>query len=360
VGEALAGGICRRKSPHVKQGIHSQRLNLVMGKPATTNFERPWMVVTIVLLLWTVLVTVLAQSNATRSTEQRKTRVLASGQRRPTRIAIDAQNVYWIGEAGTVIMKVSKDGGTPTVLIRRARTIEDIAVDEKSVYFLAYREDVPVAITYEIVKVDKEGGGKTRLVFTGTPYFPRMTLGEADVYFTESAESVKAGTNIASIAKEGGSPAVLARNVQSVSDLKVDGSSVYWSSYGEDTLNKIDKKAGEPVLLQSANSPTSMFVNETSVYCATSDGLTKVDKNGGPPITLFKGKGILSAVAGDGTSVYFLDDDKLMSISRDGAVANLGKAKASYDTARIAIDQRSIYALDEEAGRVLRIDRVLP
>jgi hypothetical protein len=62
---------------------------------------------------------------------------LASGQRGPEFIAIDAENVYWtIGiESDGIVMKVPKGGGTPTTLASGQLGVQGVAVDATSVYW---------------------------------------------------------------------------------------------------------------------------------------------------------------------------------------------------------------------------------
>jgi hypothetical protein len=62
--------------------------------------------------------------------------ILASGQKFPGGIVVDAANVYWTNgwDVGTV-MKVPLGGGTPTILASGQVTPGAIAVDATSVYW---------------------------------------------------------------------------------------------------------------------------------------------------------------------------------------------------------------------------------
>jgi hypothetical protein len=159
--------------------------------------------------------------------------VLASGQGFGIRnIAVDATNVYWAADPGTV-SKVPKTGGPVTVLASGLGTIGDLQTDAANVYWIHGTPNKELAATGNYIDGD-----------------------------------------IMAISVEGGTPTTLVSGQTALAGLAVDGTNVYWTTGGtgpycnmDGTIMKVSPRGGTPIILASGQpQPTDIAVDDTSVY----------------------------------------------------------------------------------------------
>jgi hypothetical protein len=110
----------------------------------------------------------------------------------PFDLAVDDTSVYWTSDdssslAGTV-MKVSKNGGPPTMLASGQYTPAGIAVDDTSVYWTNYADETGGLARGTVMKMPKTGGTPT-LLATGQRVPTAIVLDATSAYWTNQDRS---------------------------------------------------------------------------------------------------------------------------------------------------------------------------
>jgi sugar lactone lactonase YvrE len=187
--------------------------------------------------------------------------VLASQQAYPNGIAQDANNVYWVNAGGTV-MKVSKNGGAPTTLVSGAYNPIYLAVDDTSVYFTSLS-------TSSVYKVSKNGGPLTTLAANQSSAPNGIALYAANVYWVNDYYNGATGA-VWKISKLGGTPTMLAPD--GGQEIAVDATSVYWANITVGTIKKVPLAGGGAITLVSGQGPQGLAVDATGVYWTNNPG----------------------------------------------------------------------------------------
>jgi hypothetical protein len=229
---------------------------------------------------------------------------LASGETRPTDIAIDATNVYFNSE--TQIMKVPIGGGTVTELATGAPL--NIALDGANVYWTVYEGNTQNAIG----KVPIAGGATTTFVSNQGGALG-IAVDATNVYWTDST-----GGNVMRMPIAGGAITTVASGRSYPEDIAVDVSNVYWlESVTSGAFMKAPLDGGAPIALASGQDyPYGLAIDETNAYWGTSNKrLMQVPLAGGAQTQLAVGE--VAHVAVDATSLYYT--------TYDGAVMKLAK-----------------------------------
>ena len=158
---------------------------------------------------------------------------LASKQRSPYDLSVDASNVYWtVFGAGTsdgAIMSVPLKGGTAIAIAEKQKLPWWIASDGKEVFWIV--KGPPGAV----MKAPVAGGTPTALV-KDVKAGSCLVVEDAWVYYaSEDDDYVK------KVKKEGGEPVSLAEKQKSPMGLAVDATSIYWISKVDGTILKLAK-----------------------------------------------------------------------------------------------------------------------
>lgn len=180
---------------------------------------------------------------------------LASGQSGPSGIALDAERVYWLSyfEPGK-LSAIPKAGGTPVVLATGGTGFSRLAVDDSSVTWLDFYGST-------VLRVSKAGGAVTTIAHL-EGLVSDLALDGASVYVT-------AGMAVLRIDGPGSPPQVLATTSGNGARLAVDGDSVYFTDPSAGLVRRVPKLGGEPVTIASAQSrPTGIAVDGWCVYWA--------------------------------------------------------------------------------------------
>lgn len=269
---------------------------------------------------------------------------LASAEASPTALAVDATSVYWTdygtGNSDGAVRKVSICGGATTTLAAGQNWPTGLVVDATNVYWLNRDGLMTVPIG---------GGAPTQLAFyMVTPMGIAVTAGGVVYWFNDGSLMATGGgaTSVVADAKAG-----------NLNGLAVDSANVYWSEWGcgcptsDGTINRIALEGGGVTTLASGLAhPSAMAIDGTHVYWVTAAGgeVMKVSLGGDGLTTLATGAEGLAGIAVDADSVYWINSGEInapSSLSKvpiaGGAVTTL--AKPSGTLSAIAVDAWSVY-----------------
>jgi hypothetical protein len=230
-------------------------------------------------------------------------------------IAVDASRVYWATYDGVRTAPLSGAGHSTTLAeIKQQGLVSGLIADETHLFWLREKyTDAEDASTWALERMAKKGGTPEALDVTallpcgfdttfngGMQGFRPQSLAADDTHiFFPARESSDPDEpcRIHRIAKSGVDPHELvgeppATEKPSSLALGVDESTVYWLGSLSEVpspavrLYKKDKAVAGGAFSQVCDvdsNTTSMALDQTTVWLATSDGVLKVDKNGQTP-----------------------------------------------------------------------------
>lgn len=296
---------------------------------------------------------------------------LADGQRDPDHIAVDDSGVYWL--TTKAVMKVGRDGGTPTELAPAKGGGNALLLDGDSLYALTWDGGI---------KVPKKGGAPEKLPKGVKP----AALDAANFYWmgVETGPKTIEGRSgtIESAPRAGGPSRTLAKGQFSPKQIAVDASGVYWvcagtsgNGYADGFVLGTKPAGGKPFFnvdkLLTSNAH-SILTDAENVYWL-SDGevgkdngaLVKAAKSGGAPTVLAQGITFAAQdFAADVAAVYWVSTGKKgTSTGAVWRVAKSGGTPTAVVTNRsfpysITVDEKWIYwteMADAGTGTVWRI-----
>jgi hypothetical protein len=212
-------------------------------------------------------------------------------------IAVDSQSVYWDDNLGAQLMKVPIAGGMPTVVNAEYLQRDDLVIDssQSNLY------DVSVGG----VAVEPAAGGTSTLFEMGGA--APLAIDAQNLYFIANGNA-----NIAKAQLPNGAVTMLATvaSVIGPGGIAVDATSVYWSEPIAGAIMKVDIAGGAATTLASGlqkEGPGDVATDGTNVYWVTGHSVRKVSVAGGNPQTLVSGQGG-NRIAVDATSVYWIDE----------------------------------------------------
>jgi hypothetical protein len=154
--------------------------------------------------------------------------VLATGQSRPTAIAVDAVNVYWITQPGFAtqdagaLQGVTLDGGPPVALATGGYPV-GLAIDSTSGYWASNASGPPPGIT-ALMSVSLSGGTPVVLTTASGTYgagaVGGVAMGGANVYWGSPS-------NLVQVALDGGASTILLPGASGPEALAADPANVY-------------------------------------------------------------------------------------------------------------------------------------
>lgn len=294
---------------------------------------------------------------------------LATGQRSPGAIAIDATNVYWANAGDGTVMKVPLAGGTPVVLASQQDSPSALAVDANNVYFANWDSGT-------LMKVPLVGGPITFITTGSSPTamlaVPQpVTNGEpvSKIYWTNAGEGA-----VRDILSSGASPGLIASKQTMPNAIAVCGAQVFWTDAGSGTVesyraSSTGKLAGTRIaaLATGQSYPGAIAARCDSkattwerIYWANAgDGTVHELAPNNQPLTIASNQGSPSALAVVPTrsseAVYWTNtaDGTVMKLAKSPLVVAAGQG---YPSA-IAADQTNVYWTDSSDGTVMKAPR---
>lgn len=180
---------------------------------------------------------------------------IASGQPRPSGVAVSDAHVYWSNIEGGAIMRAAKGGGEPTTVVSGQDGPRGLVVDGGQLFWTNYIG------TGKIQKANADGSGVTKLAeYQGGA--SRIATDASYVYWTAGGNG-----NVMRVGKNGGAPEVVASNQDWPYGLALDDSHVYWSNFEGGTIMRATKDGGVPeVLAEGQRGPRNLLLFQGQLF----------------------------------------------------------------------------------------------
>lgn len=231
-------------------------------------------------------------------------------------LVIDDKYIYFSSEADNRVFRVSRIGGPAVSIAEVIRPIH-LAVDDTHVYFASLKTETADGAVLRISKL----GGQPQVLVAGQTGVDQLAVDRDSVYFRSNSGLWRVGKN-------GGVadcllPAAPGKNVD---HLVADDTHLYFfwetSGNGKYRVARLPKRGGAPEAIGPVANPTGrLALSDSHVYFfraadLTDDALAKVAKTGGEP-ALVDGSGYstgyLTVAGGD---VYFTDVNSLYRVPK--------------------------------------------
>lgn len=294
---------------------------------------------------------------------------LAVGQAWPVTVVLDATHVYWANWGGNEesgILRVSKQGGAPELLVRSYNRIDSLALDAGHAYF---GERVP----HTLSRVSLANRASAQVL--GNVDDVAWALSDQAVYFMGTG-----GEGIYAMGKQGGDAQTIVPGVAPSGPVRVHGGHVYWREhYFTDALSRSDSaqrlwragiQGGQPeTLVTEPNTVlTGLAVDDQAVYYGLAANLAECGCEGGElkwlahgstdPRTLATVQGShVNAITLQPDYIYWSSGSAIHRTSRDGAITET-LASELPQVGAIALDEEYLYfGTYESSGSIRRIAR---
>lgn len=236
-------------------------------------------------------------------------------------LAIDATNIYWVGNSAAVIRTCPlANCGTPTTLASAQSNPRVVSVSGSSIYWVNGGDETTVAGHLNQCNITTCNNNPTVLASVGDAW--GIASDPTSVYWTRTGTAASlskcAGAGCSS------SPSVLASNEHGAFALAIDSASAYWVTATDGQVLKcsLGGCGGNPVVLASSQKPEwGLAVDATSVYWSnyTSTGtIMACAKTGcnGTPTPLATNQNMPAHVVVDANSIYWLTATAVMKVAK--------------------------------------------
>ena len=231
-------------------------------------------------------------------------------------LAVDATNLYW-ANIGESVMRVAKSGGVavtksqtePQTMAFAQEGLNGLAADDTNVYWATCRYEKEKYNRGAVMKAPKTGGDAIALA-TDQSCPGNLVLDANNVYWVnqgaETSPNDYQDGAVMRVAKNGGTPTVLAMKQSGRAMLAVDDANVYWTTCGKDRgILRMAKDGSGSVtqVVAEKDCPSSIALDTANIYWMSGDTIQKMDKRGGAAQAIATGGG--SALVVDNSSVYW-------------------------------------------------------
>lgn len=194
---------------------------------------------------------------------------IATGENGPCCLVLNATDLYYHSTRGIVRFPLA--GGTATALPSTYGVGFSLALDATNVY---WRVDVSGGLTAQLLKMPLDGSSAPVSLITSSS-MGALVVNGSTLYWTMPAGTVAGAGGIAKMPVGGSASTTLASGLNEPSDLAVDGTNVYFTSYQDGTVSKVPVAGGTPTVIASKQKlPSAIVVDGTSVYWTNYGGST--------------------------------------------------------------------------------------
>jgi hypothetical protein len=260
----------------------------------------------------------------------------ATGLTKPGFLVLDATNVYWVTD-GKVVSVSKATGGTPKVLGTVPSNISALAADSDPAGF------VFAAVGTDVLRLSKDGSGAAAnvVVFapgSGATNADAIGADDTSLFVLQySVSGLGTDARILRMLKDGGAPADISGD-GGATTMTLDPTSVNWLSADPTKVELVQHAKGAPVDM------------DTAVFSLGPDD--------GPPM-------LSTDIAVDDAFLYWITTDATATtrliVSRkrqaSASVVTIYLGQADDALARLAIDDKYVYALETHKSALLRVPK---
>lgn len=254
----------------------------------------------------------------------------ADGPTTPQGLAQDATRLYWTSRMG--VMSISKNGGSPSTLVRRELDGRGIAVDAAYVYWSDIQSHV-------ISKAPIAGGGPVDIATSVSPEH----LAVSDTYLYVAVYDEVGTGSIAKIPVAGGTLEVVAANQGTVGSIVLDSQYVYWTSYSDlsGAIMKAAIAGGAASKVANASPMLDrLALLNDELFWIEGDSIMKVSASGGQPSPIAN-NGALD-IAADDSHIYLKRSASIAKVSISDGASEMLVRSDGYSIG-LVVDQSDVY-----------------
>jgi hypothetical protein len=299
---------------------------------------------------------------------------LATGQKSPSAIAVDAAGVYWTNAGDGTVMEVPLAGGTPVTLASRQGSPTALAIDATNAYFANWDSGA-------VMKVPLAGGATTFLAAgsspTGIAVGTRQLQGkppESVIYFTSTGDG-----QVRQVFSDGTASSATASGQTMPTAVAACGTRAFWTDSGSGLVKTSEIVATATgrdwvTLASGQNYPTPI-----AVHCATTqrgpasgklywanagDGSIMSQSSAtvtGTPQVLASHQGVPTAIAiyqdRSLDDVYWTDSTTGSIVGKKSGSKPVVLARGLGYPSAVTVDATSVYWTDSSDGTVMKVPR---
>jgi hypothetical protein len=275
---------------------------------------------------------------------------------------VENEYIYWQRGHDQLVRVQREDGKYPQTLITTNTQIGNFALDGNEVYYVTENknESSGTSSSYplkgELRKVDLTNGSiKTVFADFDYPADQFIRTDSTHIYFLGGS---KEGIVVWRLEKSGGQPQRLVSGLQHPMGFVVDEKNVYWCDYGNNSVQKVAKTGGEPIVLFDGNEyravPVSMTSDERLLFLLDQSGnIYQIDKDSGKAKKLFTnsqaGFDETVPISADHDSLFWPLGNRVMRMSKNGGNATVVSLRTSPARCVVA-DDKYVYWSEWKKG----------
>jgi hypothetical protein len=297
--------------------------------------------------------------------DPKPTAIIVNLTEEPTEMAVDATNIYWITNAGSVMTCKIASCPVPTPLVTGQGALSAIAVDASYVYWTVFGTAANGYADGAIMRASKTGTNITKLAENQTKPSGLASDG-TNVYWAE--QSVAGNVSTCAVGGCALTPPVISPARPSPAALRADSTRLFWADQnsGEIVTTLKTADAGAPLpLAQGQGTVVGMALDADRVYWgqfASAGKILTVRKDGTGTLELAAGQGWPESLAVDATRIYWTTSTPTLPgsvVSADKATGANPKVLATVAPFRVArslvVDAASLYWVENGGRQIMKL-----